>query len=63
MKPRGMLMNRLAVRQQLGMFINERIEKELQLPFPSRVDGKLDSLARSYARSSDCSPATTVSTA
>jgi polyribonucleotide nucleotidyltransferase len=30
----------------------ERIEKELQLPFPSRVDGRLDSLARSYARSS-----------
>ena len=29
----------------------ERIEKELQLPFPSRVDGRLDSLARSYARS------------
>jgi polyribonucleotide nucleotidyltransferase len=28
-----------------------RIEDELQLPFPSRVDGKLDSLARSYARS------------
>ena len=29
----------------------QRIEDELQLPFPSRVDGKLDSLARSYARS------------
>ena len=28
-----------------------RIETELQLPFPSRVDGRLDSLARSYARS------------
>ena len=28
----------------------ERIETELQLPFPSRVDGGLDSLARSYAR-------------
>jgi polyribonucleotide nucleotidyltransferase len=28
-----------------------RIELELQLPFPSRIDGKLDPLARSYARS------------